>query len=94
MGANREIAGKRRLRGNRVSHANNKTIHYQRPNTQERRLFVPELGLYHRVRVAMSTLKTIDKLGGLTSFVLHSDPVKLPPKLRQLRRVLVKKGLH
>ena len=94
MSTNREIAGKKRLKGNRVSHANNRKIHFQQPNIQERRLFVPELGVYTRVKVANSTLRTIDKKGGLTRFLLDSKSEILPQKMKQLRRLLVKKGVH
>jgi large subunit ribosomal protein L28 len=49
--------------GHRVSHANNKTHHKFESNLQTKRLFVPELGKYVRVRVSTRVLRTIDKLG-------------------------------
>jgi large subunit ribosomal protein L28 len=58
-----EISGVTHQNGNRVSHANNKTHHKFESNLQTKRLFVPELGRYVRVRVSTRMLRTIDKLG-------------------------------
>ncbi len=41
-----QITGKKGLSGHRVSHANNKSNHVQRPNLQKKRIFVPELNRY------------------------------------------------
>ncbi len=88
--ANRcEITGKRKLRGNRVSHANNKTPHYQLPNIQERALYIPELKTRFRVRVSTAGLRTLDKRGGLSRFVVETPAEALSPRLRQLRRAIL-----
>lgn len=84
-----EITGKRKLRGNRVSHANNKSIHFQQPNIQHRAVFIPELGTTYRLKVSTSGLRTLDKVGGLSRFVVRADPETLSPRLRQLRKVLI-----
>ncbi len=57
------ISGVTHQNGNRVSHANNKTHHKFESNLQAKRLFVPELGKYVRVRVSTRVLRTIDKVG-------------------------------
>jgi large subunit ribosomal protein L28 len=57
------ITGKGGLAGNNVSHANNKTKRRQLPNLQKKRIFVPELGRTVRVRVSVSTLRTITRQG-------------------------------
>ena len=57
------ITGKGGLAGNNVSHANNKTKRQQHPNLQKKRIFVPELGRTVRVRVSVSTLRTITRQG-------------------------------
>jgi large subunit ribosomal protein L28 len=87
-----DILGKRRLKGNRVSHANNKKIHFQQPNIQERRLFVPELNVFYRLNVSTSALRTLDKVGGLSNYIMKTDPNKLTPKLKKLRKILAKKA--
>ncbi len=58
-----EITGKRPLTGNNVSHAHNKTKMRQLPNLQTKRIFVPELNKTVKIKVAASTLRTIDKVG-------------------------------
>lgn len=89
-----EITGKKQLRGNRVSHANNKTIHFQQPSVLDRALFVPELKSRFKVRISNAGLRTIDKVGGLSRYVVQSSPETLSPRLRQLRKVLLKRGVN
>ncbi len=57
------ITGKGGLAGNNVSHVHNKTKRRQLPNLQKKRIFVPELGRTVRVRVSVSTLRTITRQG-------------------------------
>lgn len=57
------ITGKGPLSGNKVSHAHNKTRRVQRPNIQEKRLFVPELGRTVRIKLSARALRTVDKKG-------------------------------
>ncbi len=57
------ITGKGGLAGNNVSHANNRTKRRQLPNLQRKRIFIPELGRTVRVRVSVSTLRTITRQG-------------------------------
>ena len=58
-----KISGKRVVSGHNVSHANNKTKRVFRPNLQNKKIYIPELGKSIRLRVATSIIKTIDKLG-------------------------------
>jgi large subunit ribosomal protein L28 len=62
--------------GHRVSHANNKTNHKFESNLQTKRLFVPELGKYIRVRVSTRVLRTIDKLGFMGTLAKYKLTVK------------------
>ena len=57
------ITGKRPLVGNRVSHSNAKTKMRQLPNLQLKRLWVPELGQFMRIRLSTRALRCIAKLG-------------------------------
>ncbi|MSP92073.1 MAG: 50S ribosomal protein L28 [Myxococcales bacterium] len=59
------LTGKRPLIGNLVSHANNKTRMRQLPNLQWKRLWVPELGQFLRIRLSTRALRSIAKLGFL-----------------------------
>ncbi len=60
------ITGKRPLAGNNVSHAHNKTRRRQSPNVQTKRLYVPELSRYVRLKLSTRALRTISKIGLVT----------------------------
>ena len=66
------------LTGNNVSHANNKSRRRYLPNLQSRRLFSEALGETVRLRIAMSTLRTIEKRGGLDGYLLAARPPACP----------------
>ncbi len=87
-----ELTGKRRLKGHRVSHANNRTIHFQQPNLHERALFVPEINQSIKVRLCTKALRTIDKHGGLARCLLKMKPDHFSPKLLKLKKMIIKKG--
>jgi large subunit ribosomal protein L28 len=61
--AKSDITGKRRMKGNHVSHSNIKTKRWQNVNVQERRLWVPELGKFVRLNVTTRDIRTIDRKG-------------------------------
>ena len=57
------ITGKRPSAANNVSHAHNKTKRWQRPNIHVKRLYVPELGRFVRLKLSARALRTIGKRG-------------------------------
>ena len=57
------ISGKRPLVGNNVSKSNIKTKRRQLPNLQMKSIYVPERGRNIKIKVSVSALKTIDKIG-------------------------------
>ena len=59
------ISGKRPLVGNNVSKSNIKTKRRQLPNLQMKSIYVPELGRNIKIKVSVSALKTIDKIGSM-----------------------------
>ena len=61
--AKSEITGRRKLKGNQVSHSNIKTKRWQNVNVQRRRVWVPELNRYLSVRLTTRDIRTIDKIG-------------------------------
>lgn len=73
------------LTGNNVSHANNKTRRRYLPNIQSRRLFSETLGETVRLRIAASTLRTVEKRGGLDGFLLSVTDAELPGDLVRLK---------
>ena len=64
-----DLTQKRRLVGNRVSHANNKTKMTQKPNLQNKRVYDPESGETIRLRLTTKAIRTLDKMGSLSAFL-------------------------
>lgn len=58
-----QVTGKKPLKGNLVSHANNKTIRKFMPNLHYRRFWVETQSRWVRLRVSTAGLRRIDKLG-------------------------------
>lgn len=57
------VSGAKPMYGNNKSFSQKRTKRKFKPNMQNKRIFVPELGRIVRVRVSTSELKTIDKIG-------------------------------
>ena len=64
-----DITGKGVLTGNNVSHAHNKTRRRYLPNIHKMTLFSETLGSV-RLKLTVSTLRTIEHNGGLDSYLL------------------------
>ena len=58
-----DVTGKKGLKGNLVSHANNKTRRVYLPNLHYRRFWVETQNRWVRLRVSTAGLRKIDKLG-------------------------------
>ena len=58
-----QLTGKRPIAGNNVSHSNRRTKRRFLPNLIKKRFFIPETGEWVTLKVATSTLRTINKLG-------------------------------
>lgn len=58
-----QVSGKRPRVGNNVSKANNKTKRKFYPNLQRKRFYLPDEDRWITLRVATSTLRTINKNG-------------------------------
>jgi large subunit ribosomal protein L28 len=58
-----QLSGKRPRVGNNVSKANNKTKRKFYPNLQRKRFYLPDEDRWVTLRVATSTLRTINKKG-------------------------------
>ncbi len=58
-----QLTGKRPITGNNVSHSNAKTKRRFIPNIQKKRFFIPELDKWVTLKVAASTIRTINKIG-------------------------------
>jgi len=58
-----DVTGKKPMKGNLVSHANNKTRRMYQPNLHYRRFWVESQNRWVRLRVSTAGLRKIDKLG-------------------------------
>jgi len=58
-----QVTGKKPMRGNHVSHANNKTLRRFLPNLHHRRFWVEGENRWVSLRVSQAGLRTIDKKG-------------------------------
>lgn len=85
------LSGKGVMTGNNVSHANNKTRRRFLPNLVRRRLYSEALGETIRLRIATSTLRTIEKNGGIDGYLAGTADAKLPGDLVRIKRRVVEK---
>ncbi|MFN3908998.1 MAG: 50S ribosomal protein L28 [Flavobacterium sp.] len=63
-----QLTGKRAMVGNNVSHAMNKTKRKFSVNLHRKRFFLPEENKWITLRVAASTMRTINK-NGITAVI-------------------------
>jgi len=69
-----QVTGKKRVVGNNVSHANNKTKRAFRPNLQKKSFFLAEENRWVTLKLTTSAIKTIAKNG--LSAVLKEAAIK------------------
>lgn len=84
------LSGKGVLTGNNVSHAHNKSRRRFLPNLQVVSLLSETLDIQVRLRVATSTLRTIEKRGGLDAFLLSSRDADLGRDALKIKRQVKK----
>ncbi|HXH76175.1 MAG TPA: 50S ribosomal protein L28 [Bacteriovoracaceae bacterium] len=58
-----DLTGKNRQKNHTVSHSNIKTRTFKQPNLKTKRIFDTESGQTIRLKLATSTIKTLDKMG-------------------------------
>ena len=85
--ANRcQITAKTVMTGKTVSHANNKTRRRFLPNLQHATMQSEVLGRRVSLRLSTSAMRTIEKHGGLDSFLMQARNAELADEARQLKR--------
>ena len=84
-----QITGKGVMTGNNVSHANNKTRRRFLPNLQQTSMPSDILGRNISVRVSVSAIRTIEKHGGLDSFLLQARNAELADEARALKKEIM-----
>ena len=86
-----ELTGKMYLSGNNVSHAKNRTKRRFLPNLQNITFLSESLGKKIHQKVATSTIRTVEKKGGLDEFLINTSNTKLPPDAVKLKKLILSK---
>ena len=87
-----ELTGKMYQSGNNVSHAKNRTKRRFLPNLQNISFLSEKLGKAIQLRVATSTIRTVEKKGGLDEFLLNTSNTKLPLEALKLKKLITSKN--
>jgi large subunit ribosomal protein L28 len=86
-----ELTGKAVLTGNLVSHSNRKTRRRFLPNLCNVTLQSDALGRSVRLRIAASSLRSVEHRGGLDAFLAKASETELSQNARELKREIAKK---
>ena len=86
-----ELSGKGVMTGNNVSHAKNRTKRRFLPNLQNITFISEKLGQKIQLKVAASTIRTVEKKGGLDDFLVSTPNSKLPEKAKKLKKTILSK---
>ena len=81
-----EITGKGVQSGNNVSHANNKTRRRFLPNLQVASFLSDILGQSIRMRLSTTGIRTIEKNGGIDSFLMKTPASRLSGDVLRLKK--------
>jgi large subunit ribosomal protein L28 len=79
------------MSGNKVSHSNRKTRRRFLPNLREISFKSDTLGVDLNLKIAASTLRTVNKYGNIDSFLVNYSYAKLTAKGKKLRTQIKKK---
>lgn len=86
-----ELTGKMYQSGNNVSHAKNRTRRRFLPNLQNISFLSEKLGKTIQLKVAASTIRTVEKKGGLDEFLLKTSNTKLPAQAIKIKKLILSK---
>ena len=87
-----ELTGKMYQSGNNVSHAKNRTKRRFLPNLQNISFLSEKLGKTIQLRVAASTIRTVEKKGGLDEYLKNTSNTKLPQIALKLKKLIISKS--
>ena len=84
-----QLTGKAYLSGNNVSHAKNRTKRRFLPNLQKISFISDKLGKSIQLKVAASSIRTVEKKGGLDEYLLKTPNTKLPTEALKLKKQIL-----
>mgnify|MGYP006058776375 FL=1 len=85
-----EISGKKPMSGNNVSHANNRTKRRFIPNLQNVKLYSGTLQKYINLNITIRTMKTVEKNGGLDSYLIKTSNKNLAETALKIKKQILK----
>jgi len=88
-----ELTGKRREKGNRVSHSNIKTRRFLQPNLFKRKWLIGELKKSVTLTLSASALRTIQARGGLERALILEKDANLSERLLGLKKEILKQRM-
>jgi large subunit ribosomal protein L28 len=84
------LTGKVAQFGNNVSHSNRRTRRRFNPNMQDISLVSEALGQTVKLKIPVSTLRSIEHNGGLDGYLLSTSSLKLTPEAVTLKHKIRK----
>ena len=84
-----QLTGKTYLSGNNVSHAKNRSKRRFLPNLQNVSFTSDRLRKSIQLKVAASTIRTVEKKGGLDEYLLKTSNTKLPMEALKLKKQIL-----
>ena len=87
-----DLTGKMYQSGNNVSHAKNRTKRRFLPNIQNISFQSIKLGKKIHLKVATSTIRTVEKKGGIDEFLINTPNTKLPPEALKIKKLILSKS--
>ena len=85
-----DISGKKPMSGNNVSHANNRTKRRFIPNLQNVKLYSSILQKYINLNITIRTMKTVEKNGGLDSYLIKTSNKNLAETAIKIKKQILK----
>ena len=85
-----DISGKKPMSGNNVSHANNRTKRRFIPNLQNVKLYSGTLQKYINLNITIRTMKTVEKNGGLDSYLIKTSNKNLADTAIKIKKQILK----
>ena len=86
-----ELSGKGPVVKNLVSHSNIKTKSTAHPNIQQKRLFSQSLNSTVNFKVAVSTIRSLEHMGGFDAYILRQDDTLLSKKALSVKNKIKRK---
>ena len=85
-----EISGKSVMSGNNVSNAKNRTRRKFLPNLQNVKLHSKILDKFISMKICVRSLKTVEKNGGLDTYLMKTINIVLAPEAQAIKRIMLK----